>query len=122
MTKLTREQAENSLIMLITMRIIAGIVTGVFKTDFGLTVDLSNYSGAQLFSETQSRYVVSVTSDQQAAFEAFAQERGVFVQQLGTVTDEPTIHVTTAERTHILNKANLESLWQHALPTLLNPS
>ncbi|QJS97770.1 hypothetical protein B8A41_03810 [Dolosigranulum pigrum] len=99
-----------------------GLLQGVFKTDFGLTVDLSNYSGAQLFSETQSRYVVSVTSDQQAAFEAFAQERGIFVQQLGTVTDEPTIHVTTAERTHILNKANLESLWQHALPTLLNPS
>lgn len=64
----------------------------------------------------------TVESDQQAAFEVFAQERGVFVQQLGTVTDEPTIHVTTAERTHILNKANLESLWQHALPTLLNPS
>lgn len=94
----------------------------VFKTDFGLTVDLSDYSGAQLFSETQSRYVVSVTSDQQAAFEAFAQERGIFVQQLGTVTDEPTIHVMTAERTHILNKANLESLWQNALPILLNPS
>lgn len=94
----------------------------VFKTDFGLTVDLSDYSGAQLFSETQSRYVVSVATDKQAAFEALAQERGIFVQQLGTVTDEPTIHVTTAERTHILNKANLESLWQHALPTLLNPS
>lgn len=94
----------------------------VFKTAFGLTVDLSNYAVAQLFSETQSRYVVSVTSDQQAAFEALAQERGVFVQQLGTVTDEPTIHVTTAERTYILDKANLESLWQNALPTLLNPS
>ena len=94
----------------------------MFKTDFGLTVNLSDYSGAQLFSETQSRYIVSVTSDQQAAFEAFAQERGVFVQQLGTVTNEPTIHVTTAERTHILNKANLESLWQNALPILLNPS
>lgn len=94
----------------------------VFKTDFGLTVDLSNYSGAQLFSETQSRYIVSVAPNRQAAFEAFAQERGVFVQQLGTVTNEPTIHVTTTERTHILNKANLESLWQHALLTLLNPS
>lgn len=98
------------------------MLQGVFKTDFGLTVDLSNYSGAQLFSETQSRYVVSVAPNQQAAFEAFAQERGVFVQQLGTVTNEPTIHVTTTERTHILNKANLESLWQHALLTLLNPS
>lgn len=94
----------------------------VFKTDFGLTVDLSNYSGAQLFSETQSRYVVSVAPNQQAAFEALAQERGVFVQQLGTVTDEPTIHVTTTERTHMINKDTLESLWQHALPTLLNPS
>lgn len=94
----------------------------VFKTDFGLTVDLSNYSGAQLFSETQSCYIVSVAPNQQAAFETLAQERGVFVQQLGTVTDEPTIHVTTAERAHILNKPNLESLWQHALPTLLNPS
>ena len=94
----------------------------MFKTDFGLTVNLSDYSGAQLFSETQSRYIVNVAPNQQAAFEAFAQERGVFVQQLGTVTDEPTIHVTTAERTHILNKANLESLWKHALPTLLNPS
>ena len=94
----------------------------MFKTDFGLTVNLSDYSGAQLFSETQSRYIVNVAPNQQAAFEAFAQERGVFVQQLGTVTDEPTIHVTTAERTHILNIANLESLWQHALPTLLNPS
>ena len=99
-----------------------GLLQGVFKTDFGLTVNLSDYSGAQLFSETQSRYIVSVAPNQQAAFEAFAQECGVFVQQLGTVTDEPTIHVTTAERTHILNKANLESLWQHALPTLLNPS
>lgn len=94
----------------------------VFKTDFGLTVNLSDYSRAQLFSETQSRYVVSVTSDQQAAFEALAQERGVFVQQLGTVTDEPTIHLTTIERTHMINKDTLESLWQHALPTLLNPS
>lgn len=94
----------------------------VFKTDFGLTVDLSNYSRAQLFSETQSRYIVSVAPNQQVAFEAFAQECGVFVQQLGTVTDEPTIHVTTTERTHMINKDTLESLWQHALPTLLNPS
>ena len=94
----------------------------MFKTDFGLTVNLSDYSGVQLFSETQSRYIVSVAPNQQDAFEAFAQERGVFVQQLGTVTNEPTIHVTTTERTHILNKANLESLWQHALLTLLNPS
>lgn len=94
----------------------------VFKTDFGLTVDLSNYSGAQLFSETQSRYIVSVAPNRQAAFEALAQECGVFVQQLGTVTDEPTIHVTTTERTHMINKDTLESLWQHALPTLLNPS
>lgn len=94
----------------------------VFKTDFGLTVDLSNYSGAQLFSETQSRYIVSVAPNQQAAFEALAQECGVFVQQLGTVTDEPTIHVTTTERTHMINKDTLESLWQHTLPTLLNPS
>lgn len=94
----------------------------MFKTDFGLTVDLSNYSGAQLFSETQSRYVVSVAPNQQAAFEALAQERDVFVQQLGTVTDEPTIHLTTTERTHRINKDTLESLWQHALPMLLNPS
>lgn len=99
-----------------------GLLQVVFKTGFGLTVDLSNYSGAQLFSETQSRYVVSVAPNQQAAFEALAQERGVFVQQLGTVTDEPTIHVTTTERTHMINKDTLESLWQHALPTLLNPS
>lgn len=102
--------------------LLPGLLQVVFKTDFGLTVNLSDYSGAQLFSETQSRYIVSVAPNQQAAFEAFAQERGVFVQQLGTVTNEPTIHVTTTERTHILNKANLESLWQHALPTLLNPS
>lgn len=94
----------------------------VFKTDFGLTVNLSDYSGAQLFSETQSRYIVSVAPDQQAAFEAFAQERGIFVQQVGTVTDEPTIHLTTTEGTHRINKDTLESLWQHALPTLLNPS
>lgn len=94
----------------------------VFKTDFGLTVNLSDYSGAQLFSETQSRYIVSVAPNQQAAFEALAQERGVFVQQLGTVTDEPTIHLTTTERTHMINKDTLESLWQHTLPTLLNPS
>lgn len=99
-----------------------GLLQVVFKTDFGLTVNLSDYSGVQLFSETQSRYIVSVAPNQQDAFEAFAQERGVFVQQLGTVTNEPTIHVTTTERTHILNKANLESLWQHALLTLLNPS
>lgn len=99
-----------------------GLLQVVFKTDFGLTVNLSDYSGAQLFSETQSRYIVSVAPNQQAAFEALAQERGVFVQQLGTVTDEPTIHLTTTERTHMINKDTLESLWQHTLPTLLNPS
>lgn len=87
------------------------------KTDIaGIVNEAGNVLGMMPHPER------AVESDQQAAFEAFAQERGVFVQQLGTVTDEPTIHVTTAERTHILDKANLESLWQNALPTLLNPS
>lgn len=68
-----------------------GLAETVFGTEFGVTVNF-NGAAAQLFSETQGRFIVSIAPAQQQAFEALA---GNHAALLGHVTTEPTITITT---------------------------
>lgn len=93
------------------------LLEAVFNTPFAfeVTTDLND---AQLFSETQSRFIVTVAPENVEKFEAsFA---GVPVKQLGKVTDSEAVSIQTATSQTTINKQELEKLWKEAIPCLLN--
>jgi phosphoribosylformylglycinamidine synthase len=80
------------------------------NTGFTLKTDPDYRKDAYLFGESQSRVVVSVTADQQAAFDAFIEHAGVAYSRIGEVTaadfvvdGQPVL--TTAEATDLYNNA-----------------
>ncbi len=70
------------------------LVESCFGQNFGLNISLDNFKGltlqAILFSESHSRFVVSIKAENKASFEAFFQEQATF---LGTVTDSGKIEI-----------------------------
>jgi phosphoribosylformylglycinamidine synthase len=75
-----------------------------------VTVALSN---AQLFAETQGRFLLTVPVDQVAAFTALA---GDAAAQIGTVTTKPVLNVTTAEATFAIDLAEAKATYEEAIP------
>ncbi|MTV83052.1 phosphoribosylformylglycinamidine synthase subunit PurL [Secundilactobacillus folii] len=69
------------------------LAESIFGGQFGFNGQ-TTLTNAQLFSETQSRFLVSVKPADQARFEALAADQAVF---LGRVTDEDAVHLTTAD-------------------------
>lgn len=82
---------------------------------FAVQTDASLRKDAFLFGENQSRVVVSVTAEQQPAFESFVQQSGVAFQRLGEVT---TGNFTIDGET-ILAVAEAQELYNNALGRIL---
>lgn len=99
----------------------AGLMEAVFGTDLGFQVD-AKMTNAQLFSETQSRFIVSVKPEQREAFEQFITEfeTTVPVALLGTVTAAGEITLSTSESQSTFNLIDIENQWKEAIPCLLN--
>lgn len=87
----------------------------LFKTKFGADVALA-MADELLFSETPGRFVVSVTPQNQAAFEAMLQEGAT---KIGTVVKEPTLTIKTAGQTQSLPVTKLQQRWEDCLPCLM---
>lgn len=99
----------------------AALMESTFNTSFGFDVT-ATVTNAQLFSETQSRFIVSVKPDQQAAFEQFIQDftSSVPVALLGQVTEKGAIQLKTQEAVATFNLSDIEKQWKEAIPCLLN--
>jgi len=84
---------------------------------FGADVHLTGDATTLLFSETQSRFLVSVTQQNKAAFENLVDG----AEQIGNVINNGKLNVTVNERSIIQEEVQpLQNLWRDAIPCLLS--
>ncbi|GGL60116.1 phosphoribosylformylglycinamidine synthase subunit PurL [Sporolactobacillus putidus] len=94
----------------------AAIADSVFGTAFGADLHFNTDPAAELFSETQSRFIVSVPEASRKAFEA-AVDDAVFA---GRVTRGELITIDFASETVTLNRPELEKEWRGALSCIMS--
>ncbi len=84
----------------------------------GASVTLTGDMTSALFSETQSRFVVSVRPVNQVAFEAAVADANL----IGTVIRTGNLHIESASREVAVHMAvdDLRDAWKGAIPCLLN--
>lgn len=90
----------------------------VFGTDLGLNMTLEGPAVTALFSESQSRFVVTVSPEHAKDFEAAIPE----AKRAGVITESPsyTVKSTTGEVWIDQPVAELFAAWKGAIPCLLN--
>ena len=73
---------------------------------------------AELFSETQSRFLLSVPQDQREKFEALVED----AIHIGEVTEEPALKIVDERNVTLLETdvEELKEVWKGAIPCLLN--
>ena len=80
-----------------------------FSAYYGLGVDVKlDVTDAQLFSESQGRYIVAVKDGQNLDIPE--------VQEIGTVTDNNEFKVTNGQTTVEDNVSTLNEIWEGAIP------
>ncbi|MFS0645734.1 phosphoribosylformylglycinamidine synthase subunit PurL [Siminovitchia sp. 179-K 8D1 HS] len=91
----------------------------LFGTEgLGAEVTLSGDETAALFSETQSRFIVSVKKGNQGAFEKLVEDAKV----IGEVTGNEELAIQNENKELLIkcNSKTLEDAWKKAIPRLLN--
>lgn len=91
------------------------LAESAFDKGFGLNVTVS-LPVAQLFSETQSRFVLSVAPDKQAAFEALV---GTAAIAIGEVTADGQIRMQAQDDTIEMPLTEAKLKWEEAIPCLM---
>ncbi|WP_249871749.1 phosphoribosylformylglycinamidine synthase subunit PurL [Oceanobacillus saliphilus] len=82
----------------------------------GVNVKLTGEATVALFSETQSRFLVTVKEENKASFENKLSD----AKQIGFVTDDGMLNVVVDDETIIQDDVKqLENLWRGAIPCLL---
>lgn len=94
----------------------AAIPDSVFGTAFGADLHFNTDPAAELFAETQSRFIVSVPEASRKAFEAVVDD-AVFA---GRVTRGEFITIHFASETITLNRPELEKEWRGALSCIMS--
>ncbi|MBM7662771.1 phosphoribosylformylglycinamidine synthase [Bacillus mesophilus] len=92
------------------------LAESVFGTEFGADVQLTGDATVMLFSETQSRFVVTVSPENKERFEEL-----VAATLVGNVTNDGKLVIAVNEANSI--NASVETLlqaWKGAIPCLLN--
>ena len=92
---------------------------GAFGAEgLGADVTVEGSAITALFSETQSRFLVTVNADQVAAFEQHVQD----AVKIGTVTDSEEIVIKSAEGTVLIEGTveEFHAAWKGAIACLLN--
>lgn len=92
------------------------LAEATFGTGFGASVNVALPS-AQLFAENASRFIVSVSAAQKAAFE---QAFGDKFTAIGQVTEAAVLAVATNDETFEVAVDELNEIFETAIPTLLN--
>ncbi|MGE7762711.1 phosphoribosylformylglycinamidine synthase subunit PurL [Peribacillus sp. NPDC097895] len=83
----------------------------------GAKVNISGEAVSELFSETQSRFLLSINPDNQAAFEALVEDAVC----IGSVTEDNKLVVTADNDGKVLEAEveELQTAWKGAIPCLL---
>jgi len=72
-----------------------------------------------LFNETQGRIVISVKPCHVVSVEAALAQSGIPFQQLGTVTQQPVLGITTGDSTYQWSVTELNNHFESAIPSLM---
>ncbi|WP_375179784.1 phosphoribosylformylglycinamidine synthase subunit PurL [Enterococcus rotai] len=91
------------------------LAESAFKQGFGLEVKLE-MPLSFLFSESQSRFVLSIKPEKQAAFEAMMDGKAHLV---GKVTDNGILKIETQEQSIEVLTQTAKELWEEAIPCLM---
>ncbi|MDC2805466.1 phosphoribosylformylglycinamidine synthase subunit PurL [Leuconostoc suionicum] len=97
-----------------------GLVVGLLESAFAgnLSFDISvDLADKYLFSETPSRFVVSVSPENITTFESLAGDR---VTKLGVVTADDTINITTTTSDIQLSFSETKKIYQESIAWKLN--
>lgn len=96
--------------------LLVALAEATFNTSLGF--EISDSKAAPLwFSETPSRFVVSIRATDQEAFEALMNEQATY---LGKVTNDGQLTIHTNGKTDQVSQQEMAQLWEDALCTLLN--
>lgn len=96
-----------------------GLVVAIAEATFNnlLGVDVTaNMPVENLFAETQSRFVLSVKAENQAAFEKFAGEKA---EKIGNVTNTGELKLTADDGEITVATKTAKELWEEAIPCLM---
>src|SRR5690625_1736007 len=96
------------------------LVKSISQSDgLGLSIEIKEDVTAELFSETQSRMVVSIQKEHQTAFETIVHD----AINIGEVTTDAQFIVQHQQET-IINESikNLNELWRQSIPCILSES
>lgn len=89
------------------------LAESMMETGFGADVTLEGDATAQLFSESQSRFIISVKEENKAAFEAIVKDS----KQIGTVVAEEVLTVNDGTKEIVRAEAKeLVNAWKGAIP------
>jgi phosphoribosylformylglycinamidine synthase subunit PurL len=93
------------------------LAESLFGTNgLGADVQVDGKIISALFSETQSRYLISVKKESQERFESLVED----AQLIGEVTDSALLTIKNASETLLLSQVTeLEKAWRGAIPCLL---
>jgi phosphoribosylformylglycinamidine synthase subunit PurL len=87
----------------------------LFGTELGAEVKLDGNAVSALFSESQSRFLLSIKKENKEQFESLVE-----ATLIGEVTDSATLKMTSENETLILSQVTeLEKAWRGAIPCLL---
>lgn len=92
-----------------------GLMESVFDTGLGFDVTVA-MDKTLLFSETQSRFILTVKPENVAAVEAIF---GSAAAQIGTVTAAAVAKIAAANETITLDVKEVQTKWEEAIPCLL---
>lgn len=92
-----------------------GLMESVFDTGLGFDVTVA-MDKTLLFSETQSRFILTVKPENVAAVEAIF---GSAAAQIGTVTADAVAKIAAVNETITLDIKEVQTKWEEAIPCLL---
>ncbi|PLS17025.1 phosphoribosylformylglycinamidine synthase subunit PurL [Bacillus sp. M6-12] len=94
------------------------VAESLFGTDLGASVTVSGNPIAELFAETQSRFLITVKPEQKHAFEESVRD----AYQIGEVTDVPMLRISSETGSSLIEAevSELLTAWKGAIPCLLN--
>ncbi|MCA5012600.1 MULTISPECIES: phosphoribosylformylglycinamidine synthase subunit PurL [unclassified Enterococcus] len=91
------------------------LAESAFKQNVGIDVDTA-MDTALLFSETQSRFVVSVKPENQFAFEQLVKDSA---KKIGVVTNNGLLKIKTADQKIEVMTQKAREVWEEAIPCLM---
>ncbi|OJG75884.1 phosphoribosylformylglycinamidine synthase 2 [Enterococcus quebecensis] len=91
------------------------LAESAFKNTVGLDITVS-MPVSWLFSETQSRFVLSIKSENQLKFEELMRDKA---QLIGKVTETEIISIQTNDQTIKVLTQTAKELWEEAIPCLM---